>query len=307
MVVDFSKTLSNLMALRGWTRENTAHELGVSSRKLGRWLAGDQLPEKAGDILALKRVFKFSEMELERLLRLYVGSSSKPRPKTFAKLLQEGWTLESLAEKLHYIEEVEFPFLPSSKAPKDTDEYGDPDSWLGTYDNCRDTGCVLFDDSGEIASHWLFCPVKPNIFKDGVSGKNINSTFSTMSLRPFGAPGDYDVYFVSLFLRRIWNNPVGNREVLFSIQDKMLHLADEGFFIRRIFGNMSSPLMITLADNIGFHFECDHDVHEMLVSPKEHKPTEVWSLDLKSPDSDSMLSHTPRLLERYTEWRKNTL
>lgn len=294
---EFADEFKSRILSRGWSVAEAAHQLGVSDKTITRWKSGTK-PTHAEQIRALQRVLGFTQMEIERYLLANEQKRNQPHSRSFADLLQGGMLIADLSDQLHVIEEDEFP-VPVS----DEDEYGNVENWNGVYRGCQQTGGVVFDKDGKIGAHWLFVPVKPETLKRGLNGENINRTFSMLDVQPFILPGEYDVYFVSLFIREHFNNMSGNKYVLFSIQDKLLELAEEGFFVRRMFGNMSSIAMVSVSESLGFSPVREHCEHRMVGVGGVEVPTQVHHVDLADPSSDRVLMHTPRLLEHYRQWR----
>lgn len=296
----FQDELKIRILAKGWSVAEAAHQLGVATKTIRRWQSGENGPNRPELMSALKQCLGFTQIEIERYLAVWAQRKDQVESKSFSELLGSGQEIEDLEEQLHQIEDGEFP-VPIH----DDEEYGQPENWASVYKNCQQTGTVIFDRNQEIGAHWLFVPVNSDLIDRGLLGENINRTFSMLDVRSFFAPGTYDVYFVSLFIRRHFNNSSGNSYVLFSIQDKMLELAEDGFFIQRMFGNMSSIDMVSLALSLGFEFVCDHQEHRMKGPRGTPIPTQILQADLRNPSTDRILEHTPRLLGLYQDWRKS--
>lgn len=289
---------------KGLGQDNLAYEMGeivvggVTTRTISRWENGHSTPQPK-HIPGLMEVLDFSKSEIDRYFGVSSGSSDVYQVNKFTEFFDASNRLTKLEDELDRIEYIEFP-VPDVPG----NDYGGK-SWGGVYEACHETGCVVSSSDGETAGYWWFVPISPQILEKGMKGENINANFNVEYLNEFGPPGGYDVYFVSLFIRKKFGNPAVLQHLLFGLQDTLVGLAEQDIFIRRVFGNMSSPRMITLARNMGFREVCDHKHHVMEDVDGKPVPTKIFEANLFEESGMRMIQHTPRLVELYKEAQRN--
>lgn len=118
---------------------------------------------------------------------------------------------------------------------------GSTDQWAEVFSESPDTWRLLVNGSESIIGYWHFVPLFKDDFQKAMSGELKDTEIIAERIVPLDLPGDYDVYVVSIALRRGYRNHEDRALLFGSLFDEIYSLAKAGIFIKNIVTNAFTP------------------------------------------------------------------
>ena len=145
-----------------------------------------------------------------------------------------GWDSKKLLDEL-----IKLDYETMEGLTRDME--GSTDQWADVFSESPDTWRLLVNGSESIIGYWHFVPLFPDDFQKAKLGELKDSEIVAERIMPLDIPGDYDIYVVSIALRRGYRNHE-DRSLLFgSFFEEVYSLAKDGIFIRNIITNAFTP------------------------------------------------------------------
>lgn len=281
---------------RGWSREKAAYELGVDQKTIQRWINDPTEKPSTGSIEALIRVFGFTRPEILLSLGIQIPPIESTREKfTALSFGQAADRLGSMNAVVDACNDVasEFP------VPAEEDEYGSYEQWLELMEVSPDSGGTIADSDGYAIGYWHAVAVKDKIYRDILSGKNVNKSISADDVEILVDSGEYNLYFVDLFIRRSHANVPTRRMIKDSFLSFMRSAAMAGIFFNKIAANVTGPEVMRLCKGLGFQKVVDHSVHRYIDKGGTIVCAQIFELDM-TKDAERLFLHSDDLRRLYS-------
>lgn len=168
-------------------------------------------------------------------------------------------------------------------------DYGEDGKWEKfMQQNPRCFHCLIYNDE-KIVGYWSCLPVTEDLYNRGVKGENINESIGFDDIDQFSIPDDHYLYLVDLFRYDEHYNATSTRMMIDSFVNFLLELAESGYFVRKIFANISGHSVEKVSEKLGFSYCVEHKCHQMFAPDGVRSiPTKIYELDL-SEHSDSKI------------------
>lgn len=114
------------------------------------------------------------------------------------------------------------------------DMEGSTAQWADVFSESPDTWRLLVNGSESIIGYWRFVPLFSQDFQKAKSGSLMDNEITAERIMPLDRPGNYDIYFVSIVLRRGYRNHEDRALLFGSLFEVLYLLAKDGIFIREI-------------------------------------------------------------------------
>jgi hypothetical protein len=113
------------------------------------------------------------------------------------------------------------------------------------------------------------------------------------------------VYIVDLVIRKGMRNPAIDRALLHSFGQKLLQYAQAGIIVRRMFANISTIEVTSIAKRLGFDLTRRHNEHKMYIGNNNLAPMVVGELVLAKNYSCPLFEYMPQLKQAYCNQKKS--
>ena len=285
----FGAEIRSRRLAEGWQQDELARRVGSTPRTVGRWERGESEPN-AGNIISLKRELNFSDDEIRAAFgvirtkgryRAYSLASAKALCGSYPKLLEALDTIE---------EEFPVPTVPG--------EYGTDEKWLELLELCADSGGVVALLDKEIVGYWQCFPITDDLYEDVIMGKNVNKKISSSDIQILMNPGNYRLFFISLFLSDIHRNNSTRTLIRQDFFDFIKECAENGIFFEKIVANITGVEARQICENLDFQKVIDHPVHKY----PEHvgKDAEIFEM-VVARNGKRFFSSNPELSKMYAQ------
>ncbi|MCL4480966.1 MAG: hypothetical protein M1113_05740 [Candidatus Thermoplasmatota archaeon] len=141
------------------------------------------------------------------------------------------------------------------------DMEGSTDQWADVFSESPDTWRLLVNGSESIIGYWHFVPLFPEDFQKAKLGELKDSEIIAERIMPLDLPGDYDIYVVSIALRRGYRNHEDRTLLFGSFFEEVYSLAKGGIFIRNIVTNAFTPDGFRTCTRFGMREVAKHVQH----------------------------------------------
>lgn len=294
--INFGNKLKKIIAAKSISREQLAHDIGVSLKTVNRWINEGHKP-RTERIKALKNVLELSDQDIREWLGLnsseLLRTSGDYSVCSFITAKGRLGSFEALAEELENIES-NFP------VPMQENEYGTSEQWLEILKIAPDSGGVLLHKDNEFVGHWQCLPVKEYIYHKFISGENVNQNISCNDVFIITDPGHYKMIFVSLFVLEDHRNYHSQRLMRMDFLDFLRESAENGIFFDSIICNITGLQALNLCESFGLKFKIKHPVHRF---PTGSSKIEAEIHELKLPSGGERLFSLDRHLGKlYNEF-----
>jgi hypothetical protein len=183
--------------------------------------------------------------------------------------------VEDLANQLH---SLPYPLMPD--LPDNGNDLGSPEKWKRIYECSPDTIVVLLKDRTTVVGLWHCVAVHEHTYAAICQGKNVNASITERDIRVLAIPGNYDIYFVDLYIDAVCRNARTRRLLLRSFLDFVREHARGSIFFRRIAAHPAFHESQDICRELGFVEVCRHLTHKVVGSNGEFEPTPIVELIL---------------------------
>jgi hypothetical protein len=111
---------------------------------------------------------------------------------------------------------------------------GSAQQWAPVFMNYPDTWRLVVSNDKNIVGYWHFVPLDREMYLRALNGELLDSEITEDTLRYFGTPGLYDIYYVSVGIHPSHRNAKGNWLLLSSFLDVVAALAEHDVWINSI-------------------------------------------------------------------------
>lgn len=204
-----------------------------------------------------------------------VGSSEKYSVESFTDIMQGGRSLNWIASQVdNVVDHFPVPEIAGN-------DFGSPEKWFRIYEQSPESGYALLFKASKIVGYWHCVPVETGFYDRILTGENINSAIEIKHLDTFSFPGDYDIYFVDLFLLPEHKNALTVRLMINSFTSFLRQLASVDIYARRISAHISSEMAEEFCRKLGFKFVTHHQCHKIYDDNGNLIPTKIFELDVR--------------------------
>lgn len=180
-------------------------------------------------------------------------------------------------------------------------DMGSSEKWKRIFVLSSDTGCVLIDRHGSIVGFWFFALVTSTTYEQIIRGENVNKEIKVYDLKTLDEAGEYDVYFVDLFIHPSHFSPL-SKQILFKQFFALLQeLASIDIYINRLAANITTDLAESFCIHRGFKFICNHKTHLVDFSEDEVISSKVYELDFTKDFGEAIFRNNAYLKNKYRE------
>ena len=141
-----------------------------------------------------------------------------------------GWDSKKLLDEL-----IKLDYETMEGLTRDME--GSTNQWAGVFSESPDTWRLLVNGSESIIGYWHFVPLFPKDFEKAMSGRLKDSEIVAKLIMPLDLPSDYDIYVVSIALRRGYRTHEDRALLFGSFFEEIYSLAKDSIFIRGIVTN----------------------------------------------------------------------
>lgn len=145
-----------------------------------------------------------------------------------------GWDSKKLLDEL-----IKLDYETMAGLTRDME--GSTDQWAEVFSESPDTWRLLVNGNESIVGYWHFVPLFPEDFQKAISGELKDSEITAERIVPLDQQGDYDIYVVSIALRRGYRNHEDRALLFGSLFEAIYSLAKDGIFLRNIVTNAFTP------------------------------------------------------------------
>ena len=165
-----------------------------------------------------------------------------------------GWDPKKLLEEL-----INLDYETMEGLTRDME--GSTDQWADVFSESPDTWRLIVNGSKSIIGYWHFVPLFPQDFQKAKLGKLKDSEIVAERIMPLDLPDDYDIYVVSIALRRGYRNHEDRALLFGSFFEEVYSLAKNGIFIRNIITNAFTPDGFRTCTRFGMKTVAKHVQH----------------------------------------------
>jgi transcriptional regulator with XRE-family HTH domain len=274
-VQTFGRWIRDVRLAKGIGCDELAGRCGnLNAKTIRRWEKGETFPNEQ-NYRSLLAELKIPPEEVMRVLGLKsVKSGTKLSAVSLADALKLNGDLKVISKVFESIGE-EYPFPTVTE-----DEWGTDKNWSEIYLRSPETGFLLYDDR-DIVGFWFFVFVDENTFRDGMAGKNINSSIKAKNVRVPIYSGNYKAYFADAFFSRHYRKPGSMTLLADAFFSTLTTFARSGVYVTDIFSNITTDYAWNIVNQSGFEKVADHEIHRQFSDNGSMIPTEIFHISLE--------------------------
>ncbi len=228
-----------------------------------------------------------------QITQQFTGSIDKYSVQSFSDIMQGGRSLNWIASQVdNVVDHFPVPEIAGN-------DFGSSEKWFRIYEQSPESGYALLLKNSTIVGYWHCVPVQSNFYERILTGENINSAIEIKNLDTFSFPGDYDIYFVDLFLLPEHKNAMTVRLMINSFTSFLKQLASVDIFANRISAHISSEMAEEFCRKLGFKFITHHQCHEIYDDDGKLVPTKIFELDIRRSLLSKLFSMDEALMTSY--------
>ncbi|NCP19628.1 MAG: helix-turn-helix domain-containing protein [Erythrobacter sp.] len=280
---------------RGWDQTELAERVGAVKETVSRWENG-RVPDKPWHIEGLKRELGLTKGHfLEAFgakIRTNLRTKDRYQACSFRTAKDIVGSFETIDAAFGEIEENDFP------VPTELGEYGTPEKWLRLLKMFPDSGGVVIFDNKTIVAYWQSFAVNDATYEGILRGDNINKSISESDIELLMEPGEYKLFFISLFIRMEHRGYRVRSLLRQDFIDFIRDTADEGIFFTHIAANITGIEAKRICERFGLRKVIDHPIHRYPEGEDTPEFAEIFELDL-SAGAARLFETEPDIAEKY--------